>query len=255
MARRLAEPPGRTGVELGPLSPCPFSIALLLLGPERMEVSSLDAASFAAGRLTPEQAEQFSRDGYLVVPDAIPAEDLAVLHRLMAEMIETVRVEQQRWPDEDVRQALFSRNHRLQEHPALLRLLTAKQVFPKIVDILGSNISLFHAFSPCTKPAGPAVPPPPNFDSLPQFGFHRDGGLHPNRLSLSPSLPLRPLSLSFSLSFSFSLSLSLSLSLCVCVRACVALCMWTRVRVLHQFMLYEQVMGGGWSFLSVRPPG
>ena len=194
-----------------------------------MEVSSLDAASFAAGRLTPEQAEQFSRDGYLVVPDAIPGEDLAVLQRLMAEMIETVGVEQQRWPDEDVRQALFSRNHRLQEHPALLRLLTAEKVFPKIVDILGSNISLFHAFSPCTKPAGPAaVPPPPNFDSFPQFGFHRDGGLHPNRLSLSP-LPRPPLF--------------------------VLLCVWTRVRVLHKCMSYEQVTGVGWSFLSVRPPG
>ena len=102
-----------------------------------------------------------------------------MLHRVMAKMIETVGVEQQRWPDDDVRQALFSRNHRLQEHPALLRLLTAEKVFPKIVDILGSNISLFHAFSPCTKAAGPAagtVPPPPNFDSFPQFGFH------PNRL-------------------------------------------------------------------------
>ena len=110
----------------------------------------------------------------------------------MAEMLETIAARQGRYKDEDVRQALFSRNHGLQALPELVRLLTAERVFPKVVDILGPNISLFHAFSPCTKPAADTTSPPTDFDRIPQFGFHRDAGLHPNRDGRGFEFPERP---------------------------------------------------------------
>ena len=156
-----------------------------------MAVSSLDAASFAEHRLTPAERESFTRDGYLVVEDAV-GPDLAALQQLMAQMLDTTQVTQRRYPDEDIRQALFSRTHNLQERPELMRLLTAEKVFPKIVDILGSNTSLFHAFSPCTKPASPGATQPDGFAQLGQFGFHRDAGLHPNRDGRGFEFPERP---------------------------------------------------------------
>ena len=125
-----------------------------------MGVSSLDAVSFGQHRLTPAQREQWSSDGYMIVEDAVPPADLGVLQQLMAEMLETTRVTQRRYPDEDIRQALFSRTHSLQERPEMMRLLTAEKIFPKVVDILGSNVSLFHAFSPCTRPAYVYTQPP-----------------------------------------------------------------------------------------------
>ena len=56
----------------------------------------------------------------------------------MAEMLETTRAKQRRYPDEDIRQALFSRVHDMQLMPELIRLITNEKVFPKIVDIVDS---------------------------------------------------------------------------------------------------------------------
>ena len=114
----------------------------------------------------------------------------------MAEMLETTRAKQRRYPDEDIRQALFSRVHDMQLMPELVRLITNEKVFPKIVDIVGTNIGLFHAFSPCTRgvPAG-AGPPPPLSDlerETEQFPFHRDAGLHSNREGRGFEFPERP---------------------------------------------------------------
>lgn len=50
-------------------------------------------------------------------------------------------------------QAIFSAKNSLQSNPEVLALLTQPAVFPKIVDIMGSNISIFHGFCPVTAAA------------------------------------------------------------------------------------------------------
>ena len=114
----------------------------------------------------------------------------------MAEMLETTRAKQRRYPDEDIRQALFSRVHDMQLMPELVRLITNEKVFPKIVDIVGTNIGLFHAFPPCTRgvPAGAGPPPPLSVleRETEQFPFHRDAGLHSNREGRGFEFPERP---------------------------------------------------------------
>jgi hypothetical protein len=134
----------------------------------------LDAAEYERNRLSLDEAAQFSEHGFFIVEDALSPAQCA---RMAAELtaMHARKVVEGWHPDEDVRQAVFSRANRLQESEDVIGLLTHPKVFPKMVDIMGSNIYCWHAFAPCTR-AAPASTVVPARGEVPRFGFHRDGG-------------------------------------------------------------------------------
>ncbi len=115
-------------------------------------VSSLDPATYRENRLTDEEREFYEREGYLVIRNAIEsASDLAELQELLGRMRDENIAAGKASATERVNRAAFSvTNHRMfSASDAMVRLLTNKKVFPKVVDMLGINISLVSS-SPLT---------------------------------------------------------------------------------------------------------
>ena len=52
----------------------------------------------------------------------------------------------------------FSQANSMQESPAITHLLTNPRIFPKVVDILGTNVSMYHC--PCIVTPGLGQEPP-----------------------------------------------------------------------------------------------
>ena len=110
-------------------------------------VTSLDPTTYRANRLTDAEREFYEREGYLVIPNAITsASDLAELQDLLGRMREENIAAGKATATERVNRAAFSvANHRMfSASDAMVRLLTNPKVFPKVVDMLGINISLYH---------------------------------------------------------------------------------------------------------------
>lgn len=140
-------------------------------------VSSLDAATYKANRLTDEEREFYEREGYLVVPGAIDsAADLAELQGLLGQMREENLAAGKANPTQRVNKAAFSvTNHRLfSASDAMVRLLTNPKVFPKVVDMLGINISLYHVQINTVPPGEESEEP--DWSMAPTLGFHQDSG-------------------------------------------------------------------------------
>jgi ectoine hydroxylase-related dioxygenase (phytanoyl-CoA dioxygenase family) len=138
--------------------------------------ASLDPAAFAANRLTRSEWEQFETQGFLIVENAVDEPTGDRLRALLRSTHAELRASGSYSAEQDVREAIFSRTNRLQEDLDVLGLLTQSTTFPKICDIMGSNIYCWHNFSPCTLPAPPGTGEAPDFETVEKFGFHRDGG-------------------------------------------------------------------------------
>ena len=151
----------------------------------------LDRAAYAAHRLTPAERAQFQQQGWLLVPAALTVPEIAALTAALDAEHERKLQEptDPSHPDAMNRMAVFSPANRLGHSPAVQGLLTCPAVFPKIVDILGWNIGVYHAH-------GNRSPPPAPGDTVlrdGQFrpvelqgpdgavrthGFHQDGRPH-----------------------------------------------------------------------------
>ena len=60
---------------------------------------------------------------------------------------------------------------------AMVRLLTNRKVFPKVVDMLGFNISLYHVQINTVPPGEESVEPDSvDWNKTPTLGFHQDSG-------------------------------------------------------------------------------
>lgn len=108
-------------------------------------VSSLDPSTYRENRLSDEEREFYEREGYLIIRNAIEsASDLAELQGLLGRMREGNIATGRASATERVNRAAFSvTNHRMfSASDAMVRLLTNNKVFPKVVDMLGINISL-----------------------------------------------------------------------------------------------------------------
>ena len=140
---------------------------------------SLSAEAYLRGRLTPAQARHFAEEGWLLVTDALPAADAAELSRLLDGMREA-KLAEGRLPSEIIAQAAFSETNDLQHHQVLDRLLTAPSVFPKVVDVLGANIRVYHSHFNWTPPhaasenGDEAEPEPSDYSRAKTLGFHQD---------------------------------------------------------------------------------
>jgi hypothetical protein len=108
----------------------------------------MDPASLAH-RLTPDERQRFERDGYLVVPDALSAEQVRTLRghvdRLYAQKLAE---------GFDPHGYLFFPNF-LPEHADFVELVDNPRILPKVWGILGFNIYLYHAHFAVTPPVKP----------------------------------------------------------------------------------------------------
>ena len=79
-------------------------------------------------------------------------------------------------PAQRVNRAAFSvTNHEMfSASDAMVRLLTNAKVFPKVVDMLGINISLYHVQINTVPPGEEDVEP--DWSTAPTLGFHQDSG-------------------------------------------------------------------------------
>jgi ectoine hydroxylase len=138
---------------------------------------SMSFEDFALNRMTEAEKAQFSRDGYLVLLDVLPAADFQRLKVVVRELREE-KVEEGWLPEDDIVQPVFSSKNDLQEEPSVMALLLQPRVFPKVVDVLGTNIFCYHSYLVNTRAAPTtATAPPDDFNTVPTFGFHQDSGV------------------------------------------------------------------------------
>ena len=118
--------------------------------------------------LTPSESEQFERDGYFVVPDAIPQDLVQTLMPISDEIDRSERERQGMDPGARVNHYDF-----IGRDAAYLKLLDWSTTFPKVWGILGWHIQLYHTHMPYppVEPAGRRV----EDDGL-ALGWHQDSG-------------------------------------------------------------------------------
>lgn len=96
--------------------------------------------------LTDAQRQFFNENGYLIVEDAL---DDSLLNRLLA-VVDRV---DQRERSPELHGKLMSVANVIQEHPALVELVSCRKTLPKAWGILGWNIYLYHSHLDVTPPA------------------------------------------------------------------------------------------------------
>ena len=140
-------------------------------------VTSLDARSYAANRMTAAERQFYEREGYLIIPNAIESDsDVEELKGLLDWMREENLKAGKNQPTDRVNRAAFSQNNSPQfsRSDAMVRLLTTPKVFPKVVDALGWNISLYHVQINTVPPGEETIEP--DWSQAPTLGFHQDNG-------------------------------------------------------------------------------
>ncbi len=124
--------------------------------------------------LTEEEHARFEADGYFMVEDAIPQ---AIVERANAAVDRLVA-------DELARQNLPA-NARLNyldfvgRDPVFMELLDWPTTFPKVWDLLGWNIQLYHSHFIATPPLGPE-------EENPGYNWHKDSGRLNQELETNP---------------------------------------------------------------------
>lgn len=117
--------------------------------------------------LSPEErADFFTRQGYLVIPDALPAE----LVRRARAAVDRIAAENPR-PD----QVTINIADILGRDDAFLDLIDCPRVFPKLWGILGWNIWVQHSHLVVNPPV-PTANGLRDPDAAWKYGWHRDGG-------------------------------------------------------------------------------
>ena len=155
----------------------------------------IDGAAYAANRLTPAERQQFLRDGFIMIDAAVSPDDVGLLtealdHENAVKLAEDEYYHDSAHPDAMNRMGIFSPANQLSNQDVLQRLLVNDKVLPKIVDVLGWNISIYHAHANRTPPpvpgdvvrdgqfrpvAGEAMErPAPGEEKT--FRFHQDSG-------------------------------------------------------------------------------
>jgi ectoine hydroxylase len=139
--------------------------------------------------LTEEERRQFNETGYLIVENALSPEQVEAL------TVEVDRISDQKYKEgHDAHKALFYTDF-VKDHQLFLDLVTYEKTLPKVWDLLGWNIYLYHTHMIVTPPSGQE-------QSDRTFGWHQDSGRvnmemesHPRpRLSLKVAYFLSDLS-------------------------------------------------------------
>ena len=146
----------------------------------------LDADVFLANRLTALEREQFARDGFFVLEDAIPEAHSAQMRDVLTQIREEKVAAGTLGANEQAKQGAFSQANTLQTQEPVLALLSNEKVFAKVVGILGPNVFCYHYHTNVHPPGAgvsPDVPEPAPTDTEYYrdvhrcFGFHKDTGM------------------------------------------------------------------------------
>ncbi|MCR8632035.1 phytanoyl-CoA dioxygenase family protein [Paenibacillus radicis (ex Xue et al. 2023)] len=148
-----------------------------------METSSLQ------NRLTEEERRAFNETGYIIVENALSPEQVTALTAEVDRLYENKLQE-----GHDPQKALFYTDF-VKDHPLFMDLVDYGKILPKVWDILGWNIYMYHTHMIITPPSGQEK-------SDKTFGWHQDSGRvnlemesHPRpRLSLKVAYFLSDLS-------------------------------------------------------------
>jgi len=125
-------------------------------------------------RLTAEEREKFDRDGFFLVEDAIPPE---IVERATAA---TDRIVRQKIVAEGLADnARINYLDFIGKDDVFMELLDWPTTFPKVWDILGWNIQLYHSHLIATPPLGPDDPDP-------GYNWHKDSGRLNQELETEP---------------------------------------------------------------------
>ena len=131
---------------------------------------SLESVEYLRHRLTVEEAERFATQGWLLIENALPADQHHLLQELVTGM-HAAKMAAGRLPHETIVQAAFSPANSLQDHEVTTQLLKNERVLPKVVDILGANIKCYHSHWNYTPGRGE---PEPDYSEVATLGFHQD---------------------------------------------------------------------------------
>ncbi len=124
--------------------------------------------------LTDEEQTRFEEDGYFLVEDAIPQD---IVERANVAVDRLIAEEKVRRNLSD--SALFNYYDFVGQDPVFLELLDWPTTFPKVWDLLGWNIQLYHSHFIFTPPLGPD-------DKNPGYNWHKDSGRLNQELETEP---------------------------------------------------------------------
>lgn len=132
-----------------------------------LELAS-DFSSHKAARLSEEQREFFETNGYLVVPNVLNEDEIALFTQVVDELADEDRARRQVEPDANV-----EIRNAIARSDALLPLLDWPLTFPLMAQIMGWNIQLTtsHVFV--------RMPTPQAEASFKASGWHADGPVPP----------------------------------------------------------------------------
>ncbi len=123
-------------------------------------------------RLTKEQRDEFERNGFLIIPEALDEEEVAAYRAVMARLDKTIHKDVSGHATDGLRSPgdrLELRNC-IAYDDALLALMVHPKTFPLVVELMGPHIALTtsHALiRPVSRPGTPK--------QAKQVGWHRDG--------------------------------------------------------------------------------
>lgn len=147
---------------------------------------SLDPVEYTAHRLTVAEREAFERDGFMVVKDVLTESAVHELRQMLASdrrrRVEAGQLD----AGGTVKDAVFDPTHTLMSSPALRGLIAPVRLLPKVVDLMGWNIYIYHAQFFINPPLNAPHPPEPSGDRT--YGFHQDTG----RVNIELEMPGRP---------------------------------------------------------------
>ena len=139
-----------------------------------MESTEIPAASDPATTpMSKEQREQFDRDGYLVIPNALSAAEVAHYNEVIDRIYEEEKAAGNLSPEGAMH--TLSAVHRSQE---VAPLLDHPTTFPLVWSILGWNVHVYHSHLD----VHPQITVPKPF----RFEWHQDGGRQNRELETDP---------------------------------------------------------------------
>lgn len=136
-------------------------------------------------RLTDEERQQFQRDGYFVIENALDEEMLEAAIAAVDRIDARIRQEEGLGPAQRV-----NAHDCIGKDAALLNLIDYPTTFPKVWGLMGWNIYLFHTQMVTTPPTGKSPP------TKKKLGWHQDqnrsnGDLDMEELPVNPMLSLK----------------------------------------------------------------
>ena len=119
--------------------------------------------------LTDTEAAAFERDGFLIVEDALSAEQVGELSELLDGLVADGGFTHTPHPSRDGRVNAIDIAG---QHPSLIELVDNPRTLPKVWEILGWNMHLYHSHYIMA----PQIPRPANGEAEATLGWHQDSG-------------------------------------------------------------------------------